>query len=269
MTLTWRHHYRTNGTFCSTEGLAVDSAASFRKYLTETVRPEWERWLTLDPTMIQSMDQSGFSSAFIEKLRQSGIGESSDTALKGDFGEVFASLFLNSQYGMDFPWPAFWDRKTPEASLSGSDLVGIARDREGALFVVGQVKASSEDRCPPTVVSNRRHGLVAQLHCLRRDSQAINSHLKWLLTRAAGAAWEQDFLHALQRVSTEPLDVMLVGVLVRDTTPSDLDLKRAHDSFAENKGARVFLFGCYLPLSLHECIQLAGRSSDHGSPHAN
>ena len=55
MTLTWLQEYDTIGTYCETKGLLAGPAISFRKFLMETVRPEWQRWLTLDPTIIQSL----------------------------------------------------------------------------------------------------------------------------------------------------------------------------------------------------------------------
>lgn len=257
MTLNWVRRYYVNGTFCETEGVAASPVESVQKYLVDTVRPEWERWATLDPSATQSLNEAGFSAETIEQVLRSGIGESSDTALRGDFGEVFATLFLNSKQGMQFPWPTFWDRRTSTASLSGGDLVGLAEDSKGTAFVIGQVKASAENRHPPTVVSHNTSGLIAQLGKLRGKPEVILSHLKWLLTRAEGTAWQQDLFHAFNRLSNEPTDVLVVGVLVRDCTASQSDLQGAHTAFAEIQGPRVRLFGCYLPLGLDECVQLS------------
>ena len=249
MTLTWIRRYGANAAYCETEGWVASSPADVRQYLVETVRLEWQRWLTLNHSTLQSLAEAGFSPEVIQQVLRSGRGDPSGTALQGDFGEVFASLFLTSQFNMQFPWPTFWDRRTPEASLSGGDLVGLARDEKGAVFVIGQVKSSTENRHPPTVVYHRKHGLVAQLERLRCNHEHVLSHLKWLLIRAEGASWQENLFHALSRVTMEQSDLLVIGVLVRDCHPSEADLRRAHSAFAETPGARVLLLGCYLPVS--------------------
>ena len=249
--------------------MTAGSVESVREYLANTVRPEWERWATLDPSTTQSLSEAGFSADTIDHVLRSGIGKSSDTALKGDFGEVFGALFLNSKHGMQFPWPTFWDRRTPTASLSGGDLVGLVEDSEGAAFVIGQVKASAENSHPPTVVSHSNNGLTAQLRRLRGKPEVIFSHMKWLLTRAEGTGWQTGLFQALDRLSNEPTDVLVVGVLVRDCSASQSDLQGAHTAFADVQGPRVRLFGCYLPLGLDECVQLSRPILSQGGTHAD
>lgn len=261
MTLVWTCSYKLSGMHCEASGWTPLSNESIRDYIKGAVRREWQRWITLDHGSIQSLSQTGFSSDFIEEIVSSGYTVSSRNALFGDFGEVFASLFLASELNMKFPWPPFWDRKNPNSSLGGADLVGLAYDSEGAQVVVGQVKTSNQDNSPPSVVSNREHGLISQLAALRQGRKIVLSLIKWLLLRAESEAWKNDFYRAIARYEKSPTDLSIVGVLIRDCDPAENDLLRAYHTFASEQGARIQLFGCYLPVSLCECVRLANPSS--------
>lgn len=254
MPITWKQHYHLSSVYCDTSGWAPLTQEEFKSYLVLVVRPEWRRWLTIDPALAQSLYQTGFSSDAIEEIIKADSPSSTGTILLGDFGEVFSTLFLTEQCGMKFPWPTFWDRRNPKASLSGGDLVGFAYDNDGAILVVGQAKASGENRQPPTVVTHPKHGLVAQLMLMCETRSLILSHIRWLLVRSLGTDWEQDLLRAIGRFFEESARIV-AGVLVRDCPPSVSDLGTAHAQLMMTGGAKVQLFGCYLPLSLDECIK--------------
>lgn len=264
MTLTWTCRYRLSGEYCEASGWTPSANDAIKDYIKGAVRREWQRWITLDPASIQSLYQAGFSSDFIEETVGSGYADSSKNALLGDFGEVLASLFLASELDMQFPWPPFWDRRNPKDSLGGADLVGLAHDTDGAQFVVGQVKTSSQDNFPPSVVSNSEHGLIAQMSALKRGRKIVLSLIRWLLPRAEGKAWMNDLYQAMARYEEISTDLLIVGVLVRDCVPTEKDLLRAYKALVHEQGAKIHLFGCYLPVSLSECVRLANPASSQG-----
>jgi hypothetical protein len=268
MVIGWKRHYHLDSEHCETSGWTPIPQHDFVSYLVEVVRPEWHRWITIDPSLVQSLVQTGFSSSAIEALTKVNAVNYSETTLQGDFGEVLSTVFLASQRGMSFPWPTFWDRRVPKASLGGGDIVGFAYDRQGAFFVVGQAKASSETRQPPTVVTHPKNGLVAQLMLLYDTRELVVAHLRWLLVRSKGEKWEQDLIQAMTRFFEDSTRV-IVGVLVRDCYPAPLDLEIAHNKFKPDSGPKVQLFGCYLPMGLTECVKISIPSSSQGGMNAN
>ncbi len=261
--------YALESNYCRTAGLSIEPAEAVRNYMRRTVRPEWQRWETLDHAHVSSLEAAGFSSTFIGEITQRGGQRRSENNLRGDFGEVLASLLLSAFYDMEFPWPSFWDRKTPGASLSGADLVGLTEDASGVAFVVGQVKTSAEERYPPTVVRRMDDGLITQLKSLRNNRRIVLGHLKYLFLHCQGRRWEGRLHLAMRRLDDEPTDFLIVGALIRDTRPTQADLESTHCTFAEVAGATVQNYGFYLPVSLVECVQLANPDSEQGEHDAS
>jgi hypothetical protein len=183
-------------------------------------------------------------------------------------GEAFAECHLRDDRSCTFPWPAGRDQKNPNSSLPGADLVGFKKtDSEDAVhrFAFGEVKTSHEERHPPQVMCGR-HGLVHQLESLR-DDVAVKDHLvKYLTMRAVGAAWEPKYKEAAVRYLSDPEDVTLFGVLVRDIAPNRDDLRTRAKALATNcpKLTKIELTAIYFPENSIEGIGQRVRLTKEG-----
>jgi hypothetical protein len=163
-------------------------------------------------------------------------------------GEALADAYLTDHCDCTFPWPVGRDLRNVAASPAGADLVGFQKHKGTTRFAFGEVKTSTDATCPPNVMSGR-HGMTAQLEDLR-DSTPTKSHLMlYLGHRAIHATWKADFVQSSGRFLSDPSDVSLFGVLVRDVTPNDLDLKTRTARLAKNCPAAtsIELRAVYLP----------------------
>jgi hypothetical protein len=110
------------------------------------------------------------------------------------------------------------------------------------------VKTSTDDDVPPNVTYGR-HGLKQQLEDLR-DSKATRDILfLYLGFRAKGAPWAPTYQHAARRYLADSSDIAIFGILIRDTTPADGDLKARAKALAGACPAStvIHLLAIYLP----------------------
>lgn len=189
-------------------------------------------------------------------------------------GEAIAESYLNVHRACIFPWPAGRDKKNPESSQPGADLVGFQHTDDTARphrFAFGEVKTSSERRWPPQVMYGR-HGMVRQIESLR-DNKEVKDHLvRYLGHRILGTGWryqynkegasyvlvvlgdlhlvwQNQFLEAASRYLADPTDVSLFGVLVRDVEPRASDLRNRAETLASDcpEQTSIELTAIYLP----------------------
>lgn len=139
-------------------------------------------------------------------------------------GEALADAYLSDHCDCTFPWPVGRDLRNVSASPAGADLVGFQKHKGAARFAFGEVKTSTDHTCPPNVMSGR-HGMTAQLEELRDSTPTKNQLMLYLGHRAINATWQADFVQSAGRLLSDPCDVSLFGVLVRDVPPNELDLK--------------------------------------------
>lgn len=98
---------------------------------------------------LRGLATTGMETAFVERLLKAApVPES------WEVGEALAECALKVDSGREihWPWNTVRDRRTPRASLPGTDLVGFCRLNGSALLVFGEVKTSSEDAAPPNVM---------------------------------------------------------------------------------------------------------------------
>jgi len=166
-------------------------------------------------------------------------------------GEALAECRLRDGHECSFPWPAGRDQKNPDSSPPGADLVGFqktTRKDHPHRFAFGEVKTSNEEKWPPQVMYGR-HGLIQQLESLRDQVDVKNHLVKYLTHRASNASWLPQHKEAARRYLADPTDVSLFGVLVRDVTPKDDDLRTRAKAMAKGcpKLTSVHLTAMYLP----------------------
>ena len=146
--------------------------------------------------------------------------------------------------------------KNPNACLPGADLVGFIEQNGTIHLVLGEVKTSSDQKNPPAVMRGPK-GLVRQLHGLGSDLSMICDLLYWLLVRCKDkddARFEELFDSAVSSLLDSKSDIAfaLFGVLVRDTAPSEMDLKKGGKTLSKklSSSQTCQLAAIYLPCSI-------------------
>jgi hypothetical protein len=144
------------------------------------------------------------------------------------------------------------DRRTPRASLPGADLVGFCRQGELTLLLFGEVKTSSDTNTPPNVMKGSG-GMAWQLEeeATRLDVQ--HNLLKWLRTRCNSVAHLDLYRAAVQRyVQSHGKEILLVGILLRDTQPDERDVKSRAIVLSKRLASltRIEIIAWYLPVPI-------------------
>lgn len=171
-----------------------------------------------------------------------------------EVGEALAESLLEEERGVKFPWNTERDKRTPKASLPGADLVGLMEDGEEALLVLGEVKTSSDANNPPQVMTGKS-GMIHQLDNLATDISIHNCLLKWLHPRCKNTdLWPLYEKAAKRYLASGGRAIKLVGMLMRDTAPNELDLKNRAKDLATKVAAptKVELDAWYLPTPIED-----------------
>jgi hypothetical protein len=167
-------------------------------------------------------------------------------------GEGLAEAFLVEHRDCEFPWPTIRDLKNPGASPAGADLVGfhkIGNPENTHRLAFGEVKTSQQEVWPPDVI-DRPHGLKNQLKKLRDSTIMKDDLFRYLAYRAQDAEWLPFFKSAAKRYLSNPSDVSLFGILVRDVEPKAKDLSKLALKLAAGCPLQtsIELRAIYLPL---------------------
>lgn len=166
-----------------------------------------------------------------------------------EIGEAYAQAYAESNLSAFIPWGITRDIKKPGSSLPGADIVGLYKYNNSTYFLFGEIKTSSDKDCPPGVMYGE-HGLKHQLEDLCQKKDIINQLVKYLAHRLKGhEAWPQYVEAFKQYLSSEQNAVHILGILVRDITPTDDDLKtraKALEKFVVS-GRTIELVGIYVP----------------------
>ena len=231
------------------EGRVVEDAAKFTRYLREVVQPRIADQEANFDTELRSLATTGMATQFLENVL---------TAIPNpeswEIGEALAECALQdgSARQIYWPWNMVRDRRTPRASLPGADLVGFYSENETVFLLFGEVKTSSDTDTPPSVMSGGG-GMAWQLERSATRLDIQHTLLKWLQSRCRAQPYREFYKKAVRRyLASEGKDLFLVGILIRDTTPSELDLKARGKALSTKlKGlARVDLIAWYLPIRI-------------------
>ena len=145
-------------------------------------------------------------------------------------GELVAEKIVESRYSAKFTYNSDRDLKNPNSNNTGADLVGFIEMEDGAVnFLFGEVKTSEEHTNPPGVMYGST-GMIDQLVELGTNSDKLKSLVKWIFIKCNS---DKDVL--VQKYITEAMQhyvkdssIQLIGVLVRDTNPNEMDLKNRY-----------------------------------------
>lgn len=234
-------------------GHSVLDEARFGAYLSSRVRARLQDDEGEDPfaSELIAMATTGMQTEFVEALLRA-VPEDLSWAI----GEALAECVLadDDERHICWPWNLVRDRRTPRASLPGADLVGFCKEGDSVTLLFGEVKTSSDTKTPPNVM-NGSGGMAWQLRDEATSLDLQNALLKWLRARCDSDEHRSLYEAAVTRyVQSLGREIFLVGILLRDTKPSELDLAARAKFLAASLGSptRVELAAWYLPVAIKD-----------------
>lgn len=236
-------------------GRRIDDAERFAKYLHEVVRPRVSDSDLGFEADLRALATTGMATEFVERLLRA-VPE-----LEGwEIGEALAECILKTDSGLDihWPWNTVRDRRTPRASLPGADLVGFCKYNDVVLLVFGEVKTSSDRNTPPNVM-NGGSGMAWQLENCATLLDIQRTLLQWLHARCTSEPFRTLYEQAVGRfLASEGKELLIVGVLLRDTTPNEDDLQRRGTWLSQKllEPTKTKLFAWYLPVPISDWSKL-------------
>lgn len=236
------------------EGRCVRDADQFRGFVWNVVRERVSDAAAFEAAL-HGLATTGMATEFLGHL----LNAVPDTE-GWQVGEALAECVLqqDSEREVYWPWNTVRDRRTPRASLPGADLVGFWRIGESVRLLFGEVKTSSDAGTPPNVMYGGS-GMTWQLEQSATRLDVQHTLLKWLSPRCHSDPYRDFFKKAVSRyLASEGRELVLVGVLIRDTEPSELDLKSRGEALSEKLGTptRIELIAWYLPVPIADWPKL-------------
>lgn len=243
--------YSGSKNYARWRGHVVVNADRFKSYMASRVRErvEDDEVQDLFAAELRGMATTEMATEFVEGLLRA-VPEDKSWAV----GEALAECVLADDETREvcWPWNLVRDRRTPRASLPGADLVGFCKEDDTVLMLFGEVKTSSDARTPPNVM-NGSGGMAWQLEeeATRLDIQ--HALLKWLRSRCVMPEHRELYEAAVQRyVQSLGKEILLVGILLRDTQPNELDVTARAKALAAKLGdpTRIEFTAWYLPVPI-------------------
>ena len=235
------------------EGHEVSDENAFRLFLRGPVAGRMRDIGAQEPfeDELRALATTGLGTEFLECFLVA-VPEESDW----EIGEALAETILEEDENREVVWP--WnerrDRRTPQASLPGADLVGFCRDTRGFALLFGEVKTSSEVGAPPQVMYGRS-GMTWQLEGNATRLGVQHSLLKWLRFRCLTPDLVTMYREAVGRyLNSSGKDLLLIGVLLRDTGSDERDVMSRARYLAGrlDNPTRVEVLAWYLPIAVAE-----------------
>ena len=249
--------YRRRAGRVEWEGRAVPDVKRFKRYMRHVVGPR----LAADDSEIADVLR-GLASTKMATEGAEGLLNSVPRVESWQVGEAVAECALGSDIGwkVHWPWRTSRDCRTPGASVPGADLVGFVQRGDDTLLLFGEVKTSGQARTPPTVMTGPS-GLPRQLEKIALRPDVQYALLKWLMVRCQSQFQRNLFEKAASRyINSGGRSFMLIGVLLRDTTPDERDLRRPAEALSRRLAtapASVDLVAWYLPIPIDRWPTLA------------
>ncbi len=217
----------------SWQGLQLDDGDEFDKFIVNEVKPRLhdDAGKADFTTHLNSLASTGFAHDSLQAILEAEQQENRDWAV----GENIER-----------------DKRTPQASLPGADLVGFVTRGSETRLALGEVKCSSDSNTPPNVMTGR-HGMTRQLENLATDIGLLHTLIRWLQPRCRGNSAEPQFNAAISLLlQSGNKAISLFGVLVRDTQPDEKDVQNRsrHLGNIVKDPARCHLLALYLPCTI-------------------
>ena len=237
------------------EGRVVADRGRFEKFIRGVVGPRVSDSGSSFETDLRGLATTGMATEFVERLLTA-VPEPQGW----EVGEALAECALRNDSGREvhWPWNSVCDRRTPRASLPGADLVGFYREDGAVLLLFGEVKTSSDSGTPPGVMYGGS-GMTWQLEQSATRLDIQHALLRWLHVRCQSPPYRDFYEKAVSRYLTSGgKELLLVGILIRDTTPSRLDLEGRGKALSKKLGepTRIELIAWYLPVPIADWPKL-------------
>ncbi len=234
----------------SWDGICIADGSKFNDFMTNEVasRLHDDAGKADFTSHLNSLASTGFVQDSLRVILEAEQPEERDWAV----GEALAEAWLSREHGVVWPWNMERDKRTPQASLPGADLVGFVTQGSETRLALGEVKCSSDSNTPPNVMTGR-HGMTRQLENLVTDIGLLHTLIRWLQPRCRGNDSEPHFNAAIRLLLQSGNKAMsLFGVLVRDTQPDERDLRKRGQHLGEivKTPAGCRLLALYLPCSI-------------------
>lgn len=176
-------------------------------------------------------------------------------------GEAVAEVVLEENFSCRFYWNELRDARNPKGNKTGADLVGFIEINNEILFLFGEVKTSSEQKSPPHVMTNA-DGIENQLKDLYNDRTKrliLISYIQNKIRATSNTNFQNDFNRACESYYKQNSSkYLLYGVLVRDITPNENDIKKSYEKLKveilEPIGLR--LLAIYLPIAKEKWLSI-------------
>jgi hypothetical protein len=238
------HHARWHG-------YHVADAQQFTDFLRSAVAPRVADAESGFEQHLRGLATTGMATDQVEKLLKA-----VPASTGWEIGEAWAECTLASGLGrhVHWPWNTVRDRRAPRASLPGTDLVGFCVSGNDAWLIFGEVKTSSDAGTPPNVMYGGS-GMAWQLEASAKKLDLQHTLLQWLYPRCRDGASRDYYEKAVGRfIHSQGKDLLVVGVLVRDTTPSDADLRSRGQALASAipGPTSIELLAWYLPVAIDQ-----------------
>lgn len=222
----------------------------FEQYLCSKVKPRFEDAEWTDMLIKESVELTGFST---ENLVA--VFENREMINEWRIGELVAECILEDKYKVRFYYNSSRDAKNLRSNLTGADLVGFCDIDNEVCFLFGEVKTSCDPNTPPHVLYGKS-GMIRQLESLKDNKDKRHDLVKWIASKAIAfnGSFKEEYGNALKTyISSKCNKVHLVGVLVRDTQPTEKDIKGRAAALNKNipKSMSLMLASIYTGLKMN------------------
>jgi len=148
----WEKTFDESNTSGSMYGYSVKDLSDFKDYLDGEFIPCLKKQLgTVPEDIISDIGKTDFDA---QKIRE--IFETTYIVTESKWGEAFSACQLERFHSIDTPFPVLLSDRNPRASSAGVDIVGFVKENGRNMFLLGEVKTSSETNSPPSVAYKLR-----------------------------------------------------------------------------------------------------------------
>ena len=137
----------------------------------------------------------------------------------------------------------------------GRTLVGFCKEGDAVLLLFGEVKTSSDSSTPPNVMMGSG-GMAWQLKERSDSTSTSSTHCCSGFARDANLPSTGRSISAAvcRYVQSLGKEILLVGILLRDTEPNELDVTGRAKALAESltSPTRIEITAWYLPIPIND-----------------